>query len=308
MSGWLLLSSALAQGPEEAERYFLQGRWLKAAQAYEALLRKEPQNVLYLKRRAEALFWAEDFAASYEAWKRALALGPGDEDARLYLSLLEALRSRDLGGLQEMLKERPQDGRLLRALGVAHLWVGDPELAVGYLWEAQRQQPQDWLSPFLLGSIYEAWGYWDYAISAYQRAVKLNGQFARALNNLGYVMKEKHYYIFAIQYYRRAIAIEPEEAGYYYNLGNALVAEGKVKEAYEAYRKALELDPTFAKAHYNMGRTYVRLGQLEKAVEEFQLYLKYWHPGIPLRDAPPPKVVRAELKELQELLRELKEQ
>jgi tetratricopeptide (TPR) repeat protein len=119
----------------------------------------------------------------------------------------------------------------------------------------------------------------------YERAVKLNPQYAEAINNLGTIYYAGKSYRRAISQYRRALAITPDAASILSNLGTAYFARKNYVEASAMYEKALKLDPDVfehrgtngvllversvderAKYHYYVARMYAKDGQNERAL------------------------------------------
>ena len=74
----------------------------------------------------------------------------------------------------------------------------------------------------------------------------------------------------AIEAFQRALRIDPEFAAAWPNLGNAYEA-GQSAEAIEAYQQALRIDPEDANAWYNLGLAYAKAGQSTKASRENNL-------------------------------------
>ncbi len=126
----------------------------------------------------------------------------------------------------------------------------------------------------------------DSAARWYQRAIKLNPQYAEAINNLGTVYYAHKSYRRAISQYRRALRITPDSASIVGNLGTAYFARKNYKDATAMYKHALELDPEVfehhssygvllqersvderAKFHYYMARLYAGAGRTELAIQ-----------------------------------------
>jgi|Deesub1362A_J573_1020465.scaffolds.fasta_scaffold00073_48 tetratricopeptide (TPR) repeat protein len=299
----LFFSAPQVANCSDAELYFLQGKWGKAIKEYKAVVEETP-TVETLIRLADAYFYSGDLKAAEETYDKALLLKE-NPDSIISLAMIRAIKDKyEIKKLINMADTYGDNSRLWRATGIAHMKHGDDEKALYYLYKAVEKDPEDYMSYFFLGMIYEAHFLFDDAIVEYKKSVQINPNYAQALNNLGYCYKEKHYYSYAIEMYKKAIAVDPENAGFYYNIGNAYTHKQLVKEAYESYKRALELEPTFAKAHYNMGRTYIKMDKLEEALEELKLYLKYWTPSVSPLDAPPPKAVKLQIEELEEIIRQ----
>jgi tetratricopeptide (TPR) repeat protein len=120
----------------------------------------------------------------------------------------------------------------------------------------------------------------------YEMAVKLDRNYAEALNNLGTVYYARKNYRRAISQYKRALRVAPQSASIYSNLGTAYFARKDYKLAAETYQKAVSLDPEVfehrgsfgvilqertveerAKFHYYLARTYAKAGQIDRALQ-----------------------------------------
>ena len=77
----------------------------------------------------------------------------------------------------------------------------------------------------------------------FERAVKVDKNFADALSNLGTIWFSKKNYGRAIRQYEKAIQLRPDTAGYYTNLGYAYFNQKKIPQAFEMFHRAVVLDP-----------------------------------------------------------------
>jgi len=152
--------------------------------------------------------------------------------------------------------------------------------------ETYQQGPKD--SPILVNKIGIAYHQLldlESARKQYERAAKLDPQYAEALNNLGTVYYARKSYRRAINEYKRALRIHPDSASFLSNLGTAYYARKQYKEMTEAYEKALAIDPDVferrsstgttlqersvderAKYHYFQAKMYAKAGQMERAL------------------------------------------
>ncbi|MGH9556570.1 MAG: tetratricopeptide repeat protein [Terriglobales bacterium] len=127
------------------------------------------------------------------------------------------------------------------------------------------------------------------ARKAFERALKVDAQYAEAMNNLGVVYYMQSNYKKAIQRYLKAVALRPDNASFFSNLGTAYFARKNFEQASSAYFRALELDPeiferrsrTGVSAHmaspadrarysYVIAKIYARVGDTDRCL----LYLK----------------------------------
>jgi tetratricopeptide (TPR) repeat protein len=74
------------------------------------------------------------------------------------------------------------------------------------------------------------------------RAIKMDKQYAEAMNNLGVVDYSRRKYNSAIKEYKKAIAIE-ESASFHSNLGSAYFAKKQYELAAAEYNRAVQIDP-----------------------------------------------------------------
>lgn len=125
----------------------------------------------------------------------------------------------------------------------------------------------------------------DAARKHYERALKLNPNYAEAVNNLGTVYYARKNYRRSVNFYNRALKLTPNSASIMSNLGTAQFARKKYKEALEAYQQALALDSEVfehrstqgvllqersveerAKFHFYLCKTYAKAGNVERAL------------------------------------------
>jgi tetratricopeptide (TPR) repeat protein len=118
----------------------------------------------------------------------------------------------------------------------------------------------------------------------YERAVKLDPNYAQAVNNLGAIYHAEKNYRQAERYYRRAIKLDPKSPLFYSNLGTAYFFQGNTKKGAEAYRQAFALDPDvfehagaskieeessskdLAIVNYELAKTYAMAGLNDRAL------------------------------------------
>jgi len=81
------------------------------------------------------------------------------------------------------------------------------------------------------------------ALKYYERAVKVDPQYADAENNVGTIWYQRKKYGKAIKAYEKAIKMRDDMAVLYSNLGYAYFGEKKYGEAIAAFRQGLLLDP-----------------------------------------------------------------
>ena len=119
----------------------------------------------------------------------------------------------------------------------------------------------------------------------YQKAIKLNPQYAEAINNLGTVYYAEKSYRRAIDQYKKALRVN-QSASVLSNLGTGYFARKQYDDAMKSYQEALALDPNVfehrgsqgsvvqersvedrAKFEYYMAKTYAKAGAFERALQ-----------------------------------------
>lgn len=188
--------------------------------------------------------------------------------------------------------------------------------------EMYRQMPEDSaLSWNKTGIAYHQMLEFGAARRCYEQAIKLNRNYAEAVNNLGTIHYAEKKYRKAVGLYKRALKINPQSASVLSNLGTAYFAQKKYDLAFKTYQEALSIDPEVfehrgaagvilqersveerAKFHFYLAKTYAQAGQHERAL----LYLrKALEEGFRDRDklkADPEFAKMQEIPEFQELL------
>jgi tetratricopeptide (TPR) repeat protein len=84
---------------------------------------------------------------------------------------------------------------------------------------------------------------YDLAKKSFERAIKLDKNYADAHNNLGVIYYVKRNYGKAVKSYQKAIKLRDDMASYHSNLGTALFAHQEYDKAARQYMLAVEIDP-----------------------------------------------------------------
>jgi tetratricopeptide (TPR) repeat protein len=87
----------------------------------------------------------------------------------------------------------------------------------------------------------------------------------------GKMLQEKWRYKEASKKYERAVKIDPEYAEAYSNLGYTYRKQGMPDKAVRTYKKAIRLDPKLAAAHEYLGETYAEMGKYDLAEKQLQI-------------------------------------
>lgn len=135
----------------------------------------------------------------------------------------------------------------------------------------------------------------------FQKAIKLDKDYAEAYNNLGALYYNGHRWGPAIKEYKKAIKLDDSSASFHSNLGTAYFSEKDFNRAVKEYQRAMELDPQIfdrqasggvavklitsndlGHFHYVMAQMYGQHGNAERC----RYYLsKANEEGYPIKDA-----------------------
>jgi tetratricopeptide (TPR) repeat protein len=123
----------------------------------------------------------------------------------------------------------------------------------------------------------------------FDRAIKLDRNYAEPYNNIGVIDYAHKKYGRAIKQYKKALALKETSAAFHGNLGTAYFSDKRFEEAVAEYNRAVELDPEIFehsshggvaahlsspedRAHYSylIAKMYARIGMPDRAL----LYLR----------------------------------
>ncbi len=112
------------------------------------------------------------------------------------------------------------------------------------------------------------------AEGAFERAVRLHPNDARALTALGQVQEQLGKSSESIETFRKVVGLDPNSADAHVNLGIALGDHSELVAALDESVKAIHLAPNSADAHFLRGRFLSDLGRPEAARDEFRKVLE----------------------------------
>ena len=107
------------------------------------------------------------------------------------------------------------------------------------------------------------------AVKYYLKAIKINPQNPKYLNNMGVAYRALGKSIASLACYYRSLSLAPRNSGILTNLGNALREIGDLEKAKLFHEKSVLMDPGNADAIYNLGLTLRDLGRPKEALGLF---------------------------------------
>jgi Flp pilus assembly protein TadD len=109
---------------------------------------------------------------------------------------------------------------------------------------------------------------YDAAVPAWEKAVSLDPDDARAHNNLGIALAGAGKMSDAVEEYRKSLALNAHNSQTENNLGSALAEEGNLEEARQHFETALGINPDNASAEVNLGNALsAEGGHTQEAIE-----------------------------------------
>jgi len=119
------------------------------------------------------------------------------------------------------------------------------------------------------GVIYTKLGKHSQAINEFNKAIRLNPNYAEAHSSLGFTYAAMGRHNQAVNEFNIAIGINPNNAKAHANLGISYAKLGRHAEAIKEFNIAIRLNPNDAKAYSNLGIAYAKLGRHSQAIKEF---------------------------------------
>ena len=170
---------------------------------------------------------------------------------------------------QTLTKRYTKSLTLWNLIGSSAAQLGQLDEAVNAFQKAISINPDYAKAYYNMGNALRDLGKLDEAVEAYKKALASKPDYAEAYNNMGYIFQQQEKPEEAIEAYNNAISIKPDYADANYNMGNALTEQAKLEEAIEAYNNAISIKPDYAEAYSNMGLAFQHQGKLDEAIEAY---------------------------------------
>ena len=230
------------------------GRSVAAAQAFDAALELNGDNVEALAYLALLHVRDKKLDEGLSLYRRALEIDPGYKLAGEGLATAltdEGTRFKLLGQSDQAMSKYREAARVCAEYAPAHYNEG--------ILLAERGLVQQ-------------------ALDSYARAIELWPHYAEAHNNRGVLLKGMDRLPEAIEAYRACLEVNPNFELAAHNLalalsdlGTAVKAQGGVQEAIQLYQQALFYNASSSDAMYNLGVAYVENNEPMKALICYQL-------------------------------------
>jgi tetratricopeptide (TPR) repeat protein len=177
---------------------------------------------------------------------------------------------------RQLLTQQPENYKVLQALGMLVLKLGDPYTSESFLRQAIALEPQNADLYVDLGRALGVQSRSAEAEATCLQAVRLALQPPETYNILGNAQLDQGKLADAETSYRQAIALQPNDAEAYCNLGNVLQEAGDYQAALEAYQHASSLQPDLIAAEANQAFIHLIKGEFKIGWEKYEWR---WHMG-----------------------------
>src|SRR5437588_2339929 len=137
----------------------------------------------------------------------------------------------------------------------------------GTLQQASNPEEQAWTDK---GNAAAQSGDFESAAEAFEQAVLISPDDARARYNLALAQQYLGDSELAIAGYRRAIDLDPQLLDAYINLGNLYGELGMNEDSLETFQQALELDPESDDLYLSVGDAYRTQGLYQDAIQAYR--------------------------------------
>lgn len=214
------------------------------------------------------------FIASYENMQLALKINPNLEPVKLALAYTYYHLSNEklaINTAQSILAKNPNNAEALYILWAAKgSNPNNPEIR-----KALEINPN--LVPALIGlgtAYYEKRRSYSQAATYYRQAAEI-AQSPEIHNYLGNSLIYQGYYTQAVKQFQKAIKLNPNYAPAYQNMGIAFFYMNKMSDTIAAEKKAISLNPHSPDAYYFLAQSYDRSKQPQQAISYYNLFLNY---------------------------------
>ena len=193
-----------------------------------------------------------------------------------------------LARLEARVQESPDDSEVRFLLVEAYGKLALYNKAIDQCQQILHQDPNHIAAINYMGRMLYLSGAQDRASQVYDRALRVDPNYADTLMNRAILRSEIGRYNEAEQDFKHVLEYNPEAFGACYQLGILYAKRGLYGRAIREFEHALAIDPAAAAAYFQLGKTYDHLERYEDAIGMFEELNKiepknarsYWHLGV----------------------------
>lgn len=268
-----------------AECYMKQSEWKKAELPLDAFLRISPEDTSGLFLKSYLLFRTSRYEQSLTLISRYLAQQPNNSDARKILGMDYFMLGKAEQAEVELKRSTELNGNDPEAyyyLGRLGFTRNDMPAALTAFQKALKLDPASVRTHNHLGQTFEGLGQYESARSAYLKAIELE-QEQKAKSrwpyyNLGSLFLNQGRFPEAIAYLRQALRPNPSWTQGKLKLAKALLSAGDSAGARALLLEVIATEPQNATAHYQLARLLSNIGEKEQAAQHYQQFEKLKKP------------------------------
>src|SRR5574338_521794 len=164
--------------------------------------------------------------------------------------------------------------------------------ALDALKKEEMNNPKDKASTnFEMGYAYEGLKKYDEALSRFNSAISLDGEYGLAYKERGNCYYKKKDYEKALDDFNKytSLAEDIEDATFYYNKGWSENELGKYSDAVESLKKCVEIDDTYSDAFSELGYAYYELNMNDESIANYRTSMNLdketdYHPILGIAD------------------------
>lgn len=168
---------------------------------------------------------------------------------------------------RDILKAAPNHYQSLYFLGLTCYFASNMPESLKALEQAAAHEEADATCWNNLAIVRANSGLSQQAIEAWDKAIKMDPDFADSYGNKANALWEQGLFAEAEWHARKAVELLYEYPDAWLNLGNALAGQERFDEAMEAWKEALKVKPDYASAYNNMGNALRDMGRLSESEE-----------------------------------------
>jgi tetratricopeptide (TPR) repeat protein len=244
------------------------GHNAEAEQAWRSVAERDPGNAEALAHQGLMEARQEHYSQAIAFYRQAEAIDPALPGLQMNLGLAYFKSSLYRGSIKPFtleLSKHPGDQRLIILLGMAHYGMGDYLVAIPFLQQASKMQPQS--LPLRLALAHSClWSkQYDCVLATYKEILNLNSSSAEAEMIAGEALDETGDDAGAIEHFHAAAAANPKEPNVHFCLGYLLWTQSHYPESVKEFEGELSNDPQNLQAREYLGDSYVKLSDYANA-------------------------------------------